>query len=89
MSFTKAFQIYVYPVVFVIGIIGNGLSLVVMTRKSLRGQVTSFYLALLAVFDTLALMSGMVPNWYFGDSEVRTFWIWIWMILSIVMKILR
>ena len=70
MSLTKAIKIYVCPVVLAVGIIGNGLSFVVMTRKSLRGQVTSFYLALLAVFDTLALTVGITSNWYHDGLEM-------------------
>ena len=71
MSFIKLFQVYALPVVFFIGIIGNGLSFVVMTRKSLRGQVASFYLTLLAVLDTVTLTSGIVPQWIFVLFEIE------------------
>ena len=74
-SMARLCQIYIFPLIFGIGLIGNGLSFVVMTRKSLRGQVTSFYIALLAVLDTLTLLSGIVPQWILVtfDVEVNTF----------------
>ena len=60
MSFIRSFQIYIFPIVFVVGLIGNGLSFAVMTRKSLRGQVASFYIPLLAVLDTFFVNGNCV-----------------------------
>ena len=63
MSYIRYFQIWASPIIFIIGITGNGLSFAVMTRKSLRGQVASFYISLLAVFDTISLSMGTVSTW--------------------------
>ena len=70
MSFIRSFQTYIFPIVFVIGLIGNGLSFAVMTRKPLRGQVASFYISLLAVLDTLSLSMGTVSKWIMAVFEV-------------------
>ena len=63
MSFIRSFQIYVFPIILVIELIGNGLSFAVITRKSLCGQVASFYIALLAVLDSISLAMGIGPKW--------------------------
>ena len=69
-SMARLCQIYIFPLIFGIGLIGNGLSFAVMTRKSLRGQVTSFYIALLAVLDTITLFLGIFPQWILVAFEV-------------------
>ena len=70
-SIARLCQIYIFPLIFVIGLIGNGLSFAVMTRKSLRGQVASFYISLLAVLDTITLSLIIVPRWILVSFEVE------------------
>ena len=55
--------IYVSPIILVLGLTGNGMTLAVMCRKCLRGSTTSVYMPVMAVFDTIALTSGIIPEW--------------------------
>ena len=71
ISIARLCQIYTFPLIFVIGLIGNGLSFIVMTRKPLWGQVSSFYIALLAVLDTITLSLGIVNQWILITFEVE------------------
>lgn len=55
--------IYFSPVIFVVGICGNALTLAVMTQKRLRGTTTAVYMPVIAAFDMAALLSGILPEW--------------------------
>ena len=55
--------IYFGTCVFVVGIIGNSLTLVVMTRDDMRGTSTSSYLVSMASVNILLLVAGMIPEW--------------------------
>lgn len=55
--------IYCSPVIFVVGIVGNALTLAVMTQKRLRGTTTAVYMPVIAAFDTAALITGILPEW--------------------------
>ena len=48
-------NIYIFPVILVIGTIGNVLSIVVFLRKSLRATSMSIYLICLAIMDNVVL----------------------------------
>ena len=50
-------------ILLVIGTFGNLLSFVVMMSKQLRGSVTSVYVAVLAVADTMVLYTGLLRQW--------------------------
>lgn len=50
------------PIIVYVGILGNGLSLVVMKTKNLRHKSYSLYLCALAVFDTLTLIAHQIEN---------------------------
>ncbi len=54
---------YVAPIIFILGIVGNTLTILVMRRKRLRGSTACVYLPLIAFFDSLALIFGMIPEW--------------------------
>ena len=41
----------------------NALVLVVMTRRRMSGTTTSVHLSVMAVADTLVLVSGLIPEW--------------------------
>ena len=62
---TKAqlFFTYFTPVIFVIGLIGNALSLVVFVSKNMRKLSASIYLAALSTSDLLALVFYVLPEW--------------------------
>ena len=51
------------PVVILIGIVGNSLSLRVFTSKAMRKMSASYYLAALAMSDMLVLMTYVLLDW--------------------------
>lgn len=55
--------IYGYPALIVIGSLGNALSFVVMTRKTMVTVSTCFYMAVLAVADTIVLYFSCLRRW--------------------------
>lgn len=70
--------IYVSPIILLLGLCGNILVLLVINRKNLRGTTTCVYLTVLAIFDTLALISGIIPEWtnacgIFQFSSIHSF----------------
>lgn len=62
-SIDEYMWIYFSPIVLILGLCGNILTIVVMRRKRLRGTTTSVYMPVMAVFDTVALCYGIVPEW--------------------------
>lgn len=66
------------PTMLVLGVTGNLLSLLVMRRARMRGTTTSAFLQLLAVYDSLALVSRIGPELFkaydlFVFSELNRF----------------
>jgi len=69
----QSLWIFSAPVIFVVGICGNALVLwsrdgdalvlVVMRRPRMSGTTTSAHLSVMAVADTLVLVSGLVTEW--------------------------
>jgi hypothetical protein len=57
-------------ILLVIGVIGNSLVLLTMSRQQLNGTSTSVYLMTMAVLDTLVLIVGLIPDWLEGSSIV-------------------
>ena len=51
------------PVIFVVGVCGNALVLVVMTRRRMSGTTTSVHLSVMAAADLIVLVSGLIPEW--------------------------
>ena len=68
---SQALETYMTPAVFVLGILGNILALVVFSQKEFRSSLSSWLFRLLALVDSLALLmhDGMhvVPQ-LFGTS---------------------
>jgi len=54
--------VYVSPWILLIGVIGNVLTLLVMTRRRLRGSSTAVYLSAIAVADSFALLFRIPPE---------------------------
>jgi len=52
------------PIIFVVGMCGNSLVLVVMTRRQMTGTSTCVHLCIMAVADMVVLTIGLVPEWF-------------------------
>lgn len=61
------------PILILLGTVGNSLSILVLTRKSIRTSTTALYLTVLAVSDLLVLYSGLLRQWiiYTFEFDVR------------------
>lgn len=70
-SIDEYMWIYFSPIVLILGLCGNILTIVVMRRKRLRGTTTSVYMPVMAVFDTVALCYGIAPEWFKATELVE------------------
>ncbi|CAH1800638.1 unnamed protein product [Owenia fusiformis] len=70
---------YMSPVVLVVGLIGNILSLLVMRFTSMKYTTLSIYLSMLAVSDIGLLIFGLGPNWglYVHQFNLRATHAWV------------
>ncbi|XP_064652613.1 probable G-protein coupled receptor 139 [Lineus longissimus] len=59
----EQFYAYVTPIIIVIGLIGNSISLNVFTSKGMRKQSASYYLAALSTADLLVLVVYVLFEW--------------------------
>ncbi|ESN92976.1 hypothetical protein HELRODRAFT_69644 [Helobdella robusta] len=60
---------YVYPIIFIFGVLGNILSLSVLLRKNMRKKSMSSYLSVLSMFDTLSLTCWcLIPYIEYGNK---------------------
>ena len=71
-SLAQTLWIFVAPFIFIMGIVGNILVLLVMRRRRLRSTSTSIYLRLMAIADICVLITGMIPEWL-EACEIVTF----------------
>jgi len=55
---------YMAPFVLLVGLVGNALTLFVMSRPRMSGTSTSVYLSAMAVADTLALICRIPPEFF-------------------------
>ncbi|ESO07825.1 hypothetical protein HELRODRAFT_170384 [Helobdella robusta] len=60
---TKHLLLYVTPILLVFGLVGNFLSFLVLTRKSMRIISAYLYLIVLSVVDTVVLCIGFIKLW--------------------------
>ena len=58
------------PLLFIIGIVGNSISVAVLSRKHMRNSTTSVYLRFLAVIDTLVLVFATLRELIFYTTHV-------------------
>jgi len=58
------------PTLLAVGVIGNVLTLVTMTRRQMRGTSTCVYLCGMALIDMVVLVAGLTPNWLEGAEYV-------------------
>ena len=59
----EMFSLSVFPVLLVLGVIGNSQAFLVLQSKHYRCTVTGFLLSVLAVMDTTALLTGLLRRW--------------------------
>ena len=61
------------PILLILGTVGNFLSILVLTRRSIRSSTTAIYLIGLACSDLLVLYSGLFRQWliYLFNTDVR------------------
>ena len=55
--------IYIAPILFVIAIVGNTVTFLVMKRPCFRNASTSVFLQCLAIADTAFVVVGLLPEW--------------------------
>jgi len=55
--------VYVGPCIFIIGLCGNILILLVMSQRRMRGTSTCVFLRWMACADLCVLVSGMITEW--------------------------
>lgn len=55
--------LYAAPVLFVVGLCGNSLTVAVSRRKRLRNTTVSVFLCAMALADNLVLVTGILPEW--------------------------
>ena len=63
MQLAIAIERHSSGILLVVGIVGNALSVAVMTRRRMRTTTASVYLVSLACVDTAVLLLAMVPLW--------------------------
>ena len=61
------------PILILLGTIGNILSIVVLTRKSIKASTTALYLTFLAASDLCVLYTGLLRQWiiHLFEYDVR------------------
>ena len=59
----KLLYVYASPLIIVVGLVGNMLSLMVLSGRPMRHVSTYCYLAVLAAVDSLLLGVGLLPKW--------------------------
>ncbi|XP_045215468.2 lysophosphatidic acid receptor 6-like [Mercenaria mercenaria] len=61
------------PILLVLGTVGNCLSILVLTRGSIRSSTTALFLTVLAFSDLVVLYSGLLRQWliHLFDTDVR------------------
>jgi len=64
----KLLYVYTSPIIVFVGLVGNILSMMVLSSRPMRRVSTYCYLAVLAAVDSLVLGVGLLPKWL---DEVR------------------
>jgi len=59
----KQLYVYVSPIIVVVGMFGNIMSMLVLSSRPMRRVSTYCYLAVLAAVDSLVLGVGLLPKW--------------------------
>uniref|UniRef100_A0A0K0DZ29 G_PROTEIN_RECEP_F1_2 domain-containing protein n=1 Tax=Strongyloides stercoralis TaxID=6248 RepID=A0A0K0DZ29_STRER len=73
MALQKFLMLYIFPIQFTVGIIGNLLNLIVLLSHSMRSK-TNNLLAIMALADTIFLICNIHQS--FALSSIRTLFTW-------------
>ncbi|CAF0924928.1 unnamed protein product [Rotaria sordida] len=65
LAFIYRFEIITLPILIIFGSICNIMTFIVMRRRRMRVSSTCFYMAALAVTDTLVLWTGCLNQWFY------------------------
>ena len=79
--------LYVPPIFFVVGLVGNLLSAVILTRPPMRSISTYRYLAVLSFTDSLVLCVGLLRMWLgqlLIGNDVLDQWTWACKLVNVV-----
>ena len=83
----KQLLLYIPPIFFIVGLIGNMLSAVILTRPPMRSISTYRYLTVLSFTDSLVLSVGLLRMWLghllIGD-DVLDQWTWTCKLVNVV-----
>lgn len=60
---SKMLWITLGPIVFTLGCVGNVIILLVLRKGHITATVTNVYVTLIATFDLITLLFGMVNEW--------------------------
>ena len=59
----KALLLYIPPVLIMLGTLGNFLTILILSRRSMRRNATYIYLIVLAIADIIVLYMGLLRMW--------------------------
>lgn len=65
LAFVYRLEMITLPILIICGSIFNIMTFIVMRRKRMRVSSTCFYMAVLAVTDTLVLWTGCLNQWFY------------------------
>lgn len=66
----KRLLLYLSPLIFIVGFIGNTLSVVILTRRQFRRVATYTYLTAVSAADTLVLIFGLLRQWLSEITDI-------------------
>ena len=83
----KLLLLYIPPIFFVVGLIGNMLSAIILTRPPMRSISTYRYLTVLSFTDSLVLTIGLLRMWLgqlLPGDDVLDRWTWVCKLVNVV-----
>ena len=82
----------IFPVLMLLGLVLNSLSIAVLTCPALNENSTAFLLIILAVMDTLSLMMAAMPRWLrkitgyyleaYNDMSCKIYYYFFYVVIS-------
>ena len=65
LAFAYRIETIVLPILIIFGSLCNVMTFLVMRRRRMRSSSTCFYMAALAITDTLVLWTGCLNQWFY------------------------